>query len=201
MMNKRLALKKHLLLWGIFVFILVLPNCKKEEVKPNILLVTIDTLRSDHLGCYGYPLETSPFIDQLAQQGVVYKNTVTPLPLTDGSHASILTSLHPLTHQVLKNATALDMRIETIAEVLKKNGYYTIGAVAVYHLSGKYKFAQGFDSFSDRWDKGIDRQQNWQRFADSVNQSLFIQINEYLEKHKNKPLFIWVHYYDIIRPI
>ncbi|MCU0288621.1 MAG: sulfatase-like hydrolase/transferase [Acidobacteria bacterium] len=122
------------------MLILTLSACKKVD-KPNILLITIDTLRRDHLGCYGYSLDTSPFIDQLAKNGVVFKNTITPIPLTDGSHATILTSLHPLTHQVIRNATSLKDKVETIAEILKKNGYYTIGTIAAFHLSSKYKFS------------------------------------------------------------
>jgi arylsulfatase A-like enzyme len=181
---------------------LLWPGCTKKQAKPNILLITIDTLRRDHLGCYGYQLNTSPFIDSLAKDGVVYKNVVTPLPLTDGSHATILTSLHPLAHQVIRNATSLKDKVETIAEVLKKNGYYTIGTIAAFHLSSKYNFNQGFDSFSDTWDKSIKNNEHWFRVAESVNKSLFEQIDEYLEnrkkdeKEKDKPLFIWVHYYD-----
>ncbi|MDQ1355139.1 MAG: Sulfatase-like hydrolase/transferase [Acidobacteriota bacterium] len=194
-------MKKYLFL--VFcVLVFLFPGCTKKQAKPNILLITIDTLRRDHLGCYGYPLDTSPFIDSLAKHGVVYKNVVTPLPLTDGSHATILTSLHPLAHQVIRNATSLKDKAETIAEVLKKNGYYTIGTIAAFHLSHKYNFNQGFDSFSDTWDKNIKYNEHWFRVAESVNKSLFEQIDEYLEKHKkdekekDKPLFIWVHYYD-----
>jgi arylsulfatase A-like enzyme len=186
-----------------FCIIFVLPCCKKE-IKPNILLVTIDTLRRDRLGCYGYLPDTTPFIDRLAKEGLVFKNVITPLPLTCPSHASILTSLHPLTHQLIRNGARLDLRIETIAEVLKKNGYHTIGAVGAKHLSSQYDFSQGFDSFSDDWDPEIidwkGRVKNFtrkeQRIAKSVNQSLIKQVEDYLDKYRNKPLFIWVHYFD-----
>lgn len=194
-------MKKYFFL-AFCILVLLLPGCTKKQARPNILLITIDTLRSDHLGCYGYPLDTSPFIDSLAKQGVVFKNVVTPLPLTDGSHATILTSLHPLAHQVIRNATSLKDKVETIAEVLKKNGYYTIGTIAAFHLSSKYNFNQGFDSFSDTWDKSIKYNEHWFRVAESVNKSLFEQIHQYLEtrkkdeQEKDKPLFIWVHYYD-----
>jgi hypothetical protein len=189
-------------------FVLLVPllfySCSRDKVKPDILLITIDTLRWDRLGCYGYPLDTTPFIDQLAKEGVVFKHAVTPIPITDASHASILTSLHPVTHQLLRNASELNPGFETTPEVLKENGYYTIGAVAVRMLGGKYNFSQGFDSFSDQWDPDI---KDWkevvkdfpgesQRVAKSVNKSLKEQIENYQEKHKNKPLFIWVHYYD-----
>jgi arylsulfatase A-like enzyme len=186
-----------------FFIIFLLPCCKKGT-KPNILLVTIDTLRRDHVGCYGYLPDTTPFIDRLAKEGLVFKNVITPLPLTCPSHASILTSLHPLTHQIIRNGVKLDLRVESIAEVLKKNGYHTIGAVGAKHLSSQYDFSQGFDSFSDDWDpeikdwKGIVKHftKKQQRIAKSVNQSLIKHLEDYLDKYKNKPLFIWVHYFD-----
>ncbi len=147
-------LKKWMVL--LLMFILFFPSCGKRGIKPDIILITIDTLRRDHLGAYGYPRQTSPFIDSLAKKGVIFKKVVTPIPATSGSHASILTSLHPLTHQVTANALPLSSNVRTIAEVMKANGYYTIGAVAVKILSRKYKFSRGFDSFSDKWDKTKD---------------------------------------------
>ena len=148
--------------------IFVLPVCKKE-IKPNILLVTIDTLRRDRLGCYGYLPDTSPFIDRLAKEGLLFKNVVTPLPLTDPSHASILTSLHPLTHQLTNNGAKLDLRVETIAEVLKKSGYYTIGVVGAKHLSSHYNFSQGFDYYDETYEKfvGTERRTQNERSVDN----------------------------------
>lgn len=173
------------------VILMVSPSCSRTKEKPNILLVTIDTLRRDHVGIYGYPRQTSPFIDELAKKGTMFKNVITPIPVTDGSHASILTSLHPLTHKVIINAAVLNENIQTISEVLKANGYYTIGTIAVNHMSRKYNFSQGFDSFSDEF-------HGFERDAESVNKSLFKQIDEYLTKSRgNKsPFFIWLHYYD-----
>jgi arylsulfatase A-like enzyme len=208
-MRKRIVKNKSSFILSVQLVLLVLLvlfsffSCGRDKVKPDILLITIDTLRWDRLGCYGYPLDTSPFIDQLAKEGVIFKHAATPFPLTDPSHASILTSLHPLTHQVMGNSIRLNSRVETTAEVLKENGYYTIGAVAVRHLGGAYNFSQGFDSFSDKWDPKFRDWQGepyikgeFQRVAKSVNNSLKEQIATYLEKHKNKPFFIWAHYYD-----
>jgi predicted AlkP superfamily pyrophosphatase or phosphodiesterase len=188
----------------VLLVVLSFFSCGRDKSKPDILLITIDTLRRDRLGCYGYSLNTSPFIDQLAKEGLIFKHVVTPIPFTAPSHASIFTSLHPVTHQLLRNASELDPGFETTPEVLKENGYHTIGAVAVRTLTGEYNFSQGFDSFSDQWDPEI---KDWeevvkdfpgksQRVAKSVNMSLKEQIENYLEKHKNKPLFIWAHYYD-----
>ncbi|NIM13822.1 MAG: sulfatase-like hydrolase/transferase [Candidatus Aminicenantes bacterium] len=184
----------------LLVLVLISSSCGGgKEVKPNILLITIDTLRSDHLGVYGYPRETSPFIDHLAKNGLMFKHVITPQPMTSGSHASILTSLHPLTHNVITNGFVLNEKVQTIAEVLKNNGYYTIGTIAVGFLTGKKNFSQGFDSFSDKWERDPQLDPKfpiYERAAPSVNQSLFKQINEYYTHHKHKPVFIWVHYYD-----
>jgi arylsulfatase A-like enzyme len=190
---------KTILILKILIMMLILPFCSKgKDVKPNILLITIDTLRRDHLGVYGYPRETSPFLDQLAREGMMFKHAITPIPSTAPSHASILTSLHPLTHGSTGNAAPLTDKAQTIAEVLKQNGYYTIGTVAVVFLSTRYNFSQGFDSFSDEWEEKPNINTAFDRVAESVNESLFQQVDEYLSKQKDqkKPLFIWVHYYD-----
>ncbi len=170
---------------------LLMASCSGRPEKPHILLITIDTLRRDHVGAYGYPRATTPFIDGLAAEGLVFKQAVTPLPITSGSHATILTALHPLTHQLLNNMHSLKPGVETIAEVFKGNGYHTVGAVGVKILEGKKNFNQGFDSFSDEYE-------GWQRDAAAVNASVYEQINAYAAspETRDKPLFIWVHYYD-----
>ncbi len=183
---------------SISLLLLFSISCKRE--KPNILLVTIDTLRRDHVGAYGYPRQTTPFIDSLARNGIVFKNALTPIPSTAASHTSILTSLHPLVHNVLLNASRQSEKLDTLSEVLKKNGYFTIGTVAVFHMGREYNFAQGFDSFSDKGEVDGGTGKQTQRSADSVNHSLFNQIKKYDRQYKNKPLFIWVHYFDPHRP-
>jgi Sulfatase len=194
------AHKKWLLFLLPLVPILFFTCCgsKQTATKPNILLITIDTLRRDHLGSFGYFRNTSPYIDSLAKKGILFKNVITPLPLTAASHASILTSLHPLTHGVDLNGSHLDSKVQTIAEVLKNDGYYTIGTVAVKLISDKLKFSQGFDSFSDQWERNQFESSKYQRMAHDVNKSLIKQVEAYLasKKHNKKPLFIWVHYYD-----
>ncbi len=177
----------------------------KKYDKPTILLITVESMRPDHLGVYGYQRDAAPFINSLAKAGLVFKRTVTPQPLTSGGNASILTSLHPITHNLTYEGRPLSENTQTIAEVLQKNGYYTIGTVSVNLLTKKQNFSQGFDSFSDTWEKHPDDKFKGteRRIAKSVNDSLFQQIAQYQadEKNKNKPLFIWVHYYDQRAPI
>jgi arylsulfatase A-like enzyme len=191
------------------LILLFASSCGGKAEKPNILLITVDTLRADHVGAYGYHRQTTPFIDKLAREGLMFKHVVTPQPQTSGSHASILTSLHPLTHGLIFNALSLHPKAQTIAQVMKKNGYYTMGAVSVKILSRKFNFHRGFDSFSDKWDaqpiyqtlrKKKKKLGKSERTAPSTNKSLFEQIREYKGKHSEKPLFIWLHYYDPHRP-
>ena len=195
----RIKVNAVILLFAIVLMMLLLPSCGDgKKIKPHILLITIDTLRRDHVGIYGYPRHTTPYLDELARGGLRFKHAITPVPLTAPSHASILTSLHPITHQLTFNGAQLSNEVQTIAEVLKKNGYYTIGATAVKLLSSKYGFSRGFDSFSDEWEKKKNLDTAYERTAPSVNASISLQVEEYLANpaNKNKPLFIWVHYFD-----
>lgn len=189
---------KAVFLLVIFLSLLVLGSCAGKKKRPHILLITIDTLRRDHLGVYGYHRDTSPFIDQLAKKGLMFKHVITPEPLTAPNHASILTSLHPLSHHLTMNGMRLNKNVSTIARVLRENGYYTIGTVGVKILKGKFGFSRGFDSFSDSWDENVDFNTENQRTAPSINKSLFHQVGQYLDNADNtgKPLFMWIHYFD-----
>lgn len=193
-------MKKTLISRFVLTLMLALPlffaGCAKKIDKPHILLITIDTLRRDHLGFYGYYKDTSPFIDRLAKQGLVYKNTITPLPLTDPSHTSILTGRHPMVHGIQENAMKLSPKIETIAQVFKENGYFTMGAVSVFHLGRKYGFNRGFDRYSDDWDIKKKHNKTWFRIAKYTNESSFELIDFYLAQGSDKPFFMWIHYYD-----
>lgn len=192
---------KLIFLIALMPLLLLVSSCGGKQERPNILLITVDTLRRDHLSIFDYPRPTSPFIDKLAKEGMLFRYVVTPVPLTCGSHASILTALHPVTHGVLLNSTKLTGKVTTIAETLKKNGYYTTAAVGSTLLKGHRGFGQGFDSFSDTWkpwQPGDDETSKYQRPANDVHQDLVKQIDAYLDdpKERGKPLFIWVHYYD-----
>src|SRR5215213_1020518 len=94
--------------------------------QPNVLLITIDTLRADRLGCYGYKPAQTPIVDRLAAEGVRFANAVSHVPLTRPSHTSIFTGLYPFQHGIRDNiAPPLSSKIPTLAEILKKRGYST----------------------------------------------------------------------------
>ena len=121
--------------------------------KPNVVLITLDTTRADHLGCYGHPLPTSPNADALAARGVVFAHASSVAPLTQPAHSSIMTGMHPTYHGVRVNGnTALGQSQETLAEVLEKRGYETGAFVGAFVLDGRWGLNQGFGHYDDRFD-------------------------------------------------
>jgi arylsulfatase A-like enzyme len=118
--------------------------------KPNIVLIIIDTLRADKLGCYGSPVEASPEIDELAREGLVFQKVITQSSWTRPSVASMLTSLYPRTLGIYKEEwDVLPDEFLTLPEILQQNGYYTVGLTANPNINRTFNFHQGFDDYSD----------------------------------------------------
>ncbi|MDX9816903.1 MAG: sulfatase-like hydrolase/transferase, partial [Smithellaceae bacterium] len=126
-----------------------LPVEKATVEKPNIILVIIETFRVDHIGCYGYSRNTTPFIDRFAEESVLFKNMISASSWTMPSHMSMLTGIYPSVHKATDYGKKLDEQIVTLAEVLRKNGYRTAGFISNPTLEAKYGFAQGFDFYDD----------------------------------------------------
>jgi len=161
-----------------------------EPPRPDVLLITIDTLRADALGTYGARDTLTPSIDQLAEEGVVYEAATTPMPLTRPAHASILTGLYPDQHGVLTNHQILSDQKVTLAETLREAGYQTGGFTGVRFLNQRSGLSQGFDAFdaptrkrTPRAKEVVDRAVSWLRGADP-----------------ELPLLLWVHVYDPHQP-
>lgn len=157
---------------------------------PDILLITIDTLRADSLEPYGASDTLTPKIAAFADQSVVYESATTPMPLTRPAHASILTGLYPDQHGVLTNHQILPEGMVTLAEILGDEGYQTAGFTGVRFLNEKSGLARGFDAFHAprkedkiRGKNVIDRARNWLEEADP-----------------EAPLLLWVHTYDPHQP-
>ena len=112
------------------------------------ILISIDTLRADHLGCYGYERDTSPFIDTLAAHGTLFENAYVQLPGTLPSHMSIFTGLYPSEHNVFPPDGVLSASIPTLPEILMANGFRTGGHTEGGYVHGDYGFARGFEEFS-----------------------------------------------------
>lgn len=154
--------------------------------EPNVLLITIDTLRADRLGCYGYSRKISPHIDALAEQSILFERFYAPLPLTGPSHAAMLTGLDPWNTGMRYNGLPLSESETTLAERLKDRGYNTAAFVSGWTL--KYVVAaldQGFDRYDDDFEE-IDRPA-----AKTTDRAL-----DWLQAANDEPWFAWVHYFD-----
>jgi hypothetical protein len=113
------------------------------------ILISIDTLRADHLGCYGYDRDTSPYLDALAARGVLFERAFSQIPATLESHMSIFTGLYPTEHGVVSPVGTLSEEIETLPEIFRRHGFRTGGHTEGGYVHGGYGFARGFDDFSD----------------------------------------------------
>jgi arylsulfatase A-like enzyme/Tfp pilus assembly protein PilF len=160
----------------------------------NLLVITLDTTRADSLGAYGGQGNHTPHLDRLAREGVMFKNCVTPVPLTLPAHASLFTGRTPLAHQVRNNARyALAPGELTLAERLKPAGFRTYAVIASYVLLGHFGLKQGFDEYDDSLDSD--------KFMDSYNTEITADAVSgrflgWLSKHKEERFFAWVHFYD-----
>ena len=164
--------------------------------KPNVILVTLDTTRADHLGCYGYPLVRTPNLDALAARGVLFEQAATATPLTLPAHSTIMTGMLPTYHGVRVNGnTALSEEQTTLAEVLRGRGYQTGAFIAAFVLDGRWGLKQGFDHYDDQFDlkkyKHLDLG-GVQRPGNVVMDATLA----WLEEKKTAPFFAWVHLYD-----
>ena len=160
----------------------------KKRRSPDIVFISIDTLRADRMGLYGNRRDTSPVIDEYARNSIVYRNALSQAPWTLPSTASFVTSLYPSQHGAIKIGRRLNTDVDTIAEVLHDAGYHTIGVVSHTVVSEKYNFDQGFDLFDQT-------HINNQRTVTSDKLSK-LAIGHFRERPKDKPCFMWVHYFD-----
>lgn len=159
----------------------------RAPVRPDVLLITVDTLRADRLGCYGGSGGLSPRIDRLAAESLVFDNAACPMPLTRPSHASIVTSLYPREHGVLNNQTALGEDVLTLGEVFRGAGYRVGGFVAVTLLAADSGAAQGFETF-------VAPEGARTLAADAVVLAAKRWLDE--PQARERPFFLWVHLFD-----
>lgn len=158
--------------------------------RPNVVLVSIDTLRADHLSCYGYFRETSPRIDALARESVVFERAYAPMATTLPSHSSMFTGLYPLEHGILANAEhggasfGWKREVVSLAEVFQGAGYRTGGFVSATPLKRGTGFESGFDHYDQPKGK-------YRRGHKTLAGAL-----EWLGEDPEEPFFLFVHFFD-----
>jgi arylsulfatase A-like enzyme/Flp pilus assembly protein TadD len=166
----------------------------------NLLLITLDTTRADRLGAYGFNRGTTPHIDRLAEDSVVFEHATSAVPLTFPSHTTIFTGEYPTRHGIRDNGGFfLDASATTMAEVLKGAGYATGGFIGAWVLESRWGLAQGFDKYSDQFDlskyKVISLGTVQKTGEEVVNDAI-----SWLDTVKQKKFFGWVHLYDAHTP-
>ncbi len=173
---------------------------KKGIEKPNVIVITLDTTRADHLGCYGNADARTPAIDGLARRGVLFAQAASPAPLTLPSHCSIMTGLYPTYHGVrLNGTTALSQGQTTLAESLAERGYQTGAFIGAFVLDGRWGLNQGFGTYDDRFDMNKFKHLDLAAVQRPGNQVMDAALH-WLDGHKDEPFFAWVHLYDAHSP-
>ena len=158
----------------------ILVGCS-EKAEPNVILVSLDTLRADRMGVYGYHRNTTPHLEALADQGVVFENFYYNGGGTLPSHMSMMTSLYPHVHRVLDKEKTLEEERVTLAEVFKDAGYATAGFADAGWMKGKFGFDQGFEIYDDvggRFEKILPKAFAW------------------IREHRDQKFFLFLHTYD-----
>lgn len=170
------------------------PREPQAVSRPPIVLVTLDTLRADHLGCYGYFRETSPNLDRLAAQGIVFEKAYAPIATTLPAHLSLFTGLYPHQHGLLENrirgrpfVSAPNRR--TVAELLKRSGYRTAAFVSGAPLKKFTGIGAGFDHFVEP--------RGYERLAERTVDRALAWLDE---QPQGEAFFLWVHLWDAHEP-
>ncbi|MDH7513325.1 MAG: sulfatase-like hydrolase/transferase [Clostridiales bacterium] len=162
----------------------------------NVILITVDTLRADRVGCYGFPRVETPAIDSFARRGIKFDNCIAPTPLTLPSHTSLLTGTLPLFHGVRDNGGfVVPTELKTMAEVLKEHGYATAAFVGAYVLDSKWGLDQGFDYYFDRFDLSKFEKISLATVQRPANE-VMDEALKWLNGNKQRKFFAWIHLYD-----
>lgn len=191
----------------VVFFLLCLSACDNKPPL-NVVIVTFDTTRADHLAPYGHPEARTPVINQLAAEGVLFERASAPVPITLPSHTTLMTGKEPFTHGIRDNGLfILNQDQQTLAEILKQQGYQTAAGIASFPLTSEFGLNQGFDLFEENITNSYEDLYGQRSFpksrlffderpASRVNEAIF----PWLEEHHDEPFFLWVHYFDPHHP-
>jgi arylsulfatase A-like enzyme len=189
---------------AVIGWVFVYPKIKlnpASAASPNVILISVDTLSAEHLGVYGYSRNTTPNIDALAKQSVVFKNAFTPVPCTAPSYASLLTGLNPTTHNSFN--TTLSEKFTTLASSFKGIGYNTAGIVSsgllnndVGGLARGFSYYDGVDQTDDRTNHNNTYGLNGDKYAFQRGNRTTEEATDWLKKNNQNKFFLFVQYVD-----
>ena len=172
-----------------------------RQAKPNVILITIDTLRADHVGCYGATNVQTPTLDALAHDGIVFERAISQVPLTWPSHAAILTGTYPFQNGVQDfTGQPLEPGFRSVAQVFKQQGYATGAVVSAFVLDRSWGLARGFDFYDDAFAPEVFQQKDIglvdRKAGESVTRALKWLNAVGVQKTSQRPFFFWLHLYD-----
>jgi choline-sulfatase len=168
----------------------------------NVLLITVDTLRADHVGAYGYARARTPTLDALARGGAQFDRAFAAAPITLPSHATLLTGRYPPGHGSRDNGVNVAAGVPTLAEAFKARGFATAAFVAAFPLDRQFGLHRGFDVYGDRLPRGADGRQANERPAPQVVDEAIAWLQKTAlspqrpASSPQPPFFLWVHFFD-----
>jgi arylsulfatase A-like enzyme/cytochrome c-type biogenesis protein CcmH/NrfG len=194
MKSKYFVLIGAILVFTVIITAILWLKTSSTDVPETIILISIDTIRADRLGCYGYEQLTTPHIDRFATQAFVFENCFSNMPLTLPSHCSMLTGLLPPTHGVQDNLNStLSDSVVTLAELLKEQGYHTYGIIAADVLKRDFGLDQGFDVYDDAFEDETGKEQF---IPMRPGNEISTHAIKWLRDNKDKKKFMFIHFYD-----
>jgi arylsulfatase A-like enzyme/cytochrome c-type biogenesis protein CcmH/NrfG len=192
--HKYLLILIILLVAGLSVYILFIhqPGSSTKNIC-HIVLISIDTCRSDYLSCYGCPMKTTPHIDDLAAESILFSNVISPVPITLPAHSSMLTGTIPPYHGVRNNlGYTLGPSNLTLPEILDKKGFTSAALVGSFVLDAQFGLNQGFDTYNDSFEDVVHGAFGDERQAGEISRLA----SDWLDKHQEDNFFLFLHYYD-----
>lgn len=167
-----------------------------SDRRPHVFIYLVDTLRADRLGCYGYTRGTSPRLDELAAEGVVFERALAQSPWTRSSVASLMTGLSPWSHGTVNRQHAVAESESTLAEILRQFGYRTGAVITNGNVSQNFGFDQGYESFEYLSESPNRRHAH--RLSDDVNERAFAWLDRVAPRgsRPDAPLFLYLHTTD-----
>lgn len=190
--------RRRLLIAGLFFIALAIAAgaiflFHASRTRPNLIIVSIDTLRADRLGSYGYARDTSPVIDDFGKRSVVFENTVSPSSWTIPSHMTLFTGLHPTTHGAVRPELKVSRNIPLLAEILKAQGYRTIAYTGGGFVGKGFGFSRGFEKF-----KAVE---NFKKKKRGIGCSIGKAEKTLSALPPGDPYFLFLHTYDVHCPL
>jgi len=191
-----MAFSQRVLLLLISCLLLTAPRALAGNPAPNVVVITIDTLRADHVGCYGYKQIHTPNIDALAADGVRFERAYTPVPVTLPAHTTIFTGTYPMLSGMHDfSANKLNPQQPTLASVLKEHDFTTGAVIGSAVLDSRFGLKHGFDFYYDHFDFSRLQESNLDEMERPGNVVADVTL-DWLAKNYQKKFFLWMHLYD-----